>query len=455
MRLLVRGHLLEVPFEERQPAVGLAVGPVGAAVGGRGEVCAPAPHHRPQHLGGRVRRLDRRGVIHGALPDLVVGGRRRVDVAVGAVPEHGLVVQGVEPDPALGCGAVPGDEVVDPVGDEIGADGDGGVRRVVARDLRPARENAVAGVGAAPVGVAAGAALGLGLGAVLLHREAPADRTVPGDPADERHRQEHLAAGVQGLVDEHVGGRVVGQTLRVGIVFGDVQEEPVHGPVAGVGEPRVARGVIAAPAAHREAGRIELGRLAEADPVDERVDGPAVGGRIDTDGNGRGFGWRAGAFGDEDVVDIHRRLVATGTVLQAEAVHHAGRQAQVRERHPHVHPLSARQDAARQVIGQRRRARQRRAGVEGHGESLAAGGAAVDPEVERLVRVGCQAGVHVKVDARPAVGLERYGRPTGVDHRRLGQAARGPAPVLKAVAEPVVVDDAVCPTGGRNQTELR
>src|SRR5215218_7114615 len=80
--------------------MGGAVGPgeTAAAGGilGRSPEVAPAPGLGPEDLRARVAALDLRRRRQPLRPDLVVAGRRGMDVAVRAVPEHRLVVEVVE-----------------------------------------------------------------------------------------------------------------------------------------------------------------------------------------------------------------------------------------------------------------------------------------------------------------------------------------------------------------------
>ncbi len=283
MRGLVVVRLLQVPLQVMHPAVRREVGPaVGAAVQGGPEVRAPAPGHGPEDERGRVLGLDRRRVVHRPLPDLVVGQRRGMHVAVRRVPQVRLVVEGEEPRAAGGRRPDAPRDVRHPPRHEVRADLARGVVGIVAGDRRAVRMVAVARVGLAPRRKAGDRALGRLLRAVLGDREAPAPHAVDRRPADERHRNHGLAAGLKRLVDEHVGGGAVGE--RAGIRSGlDVVEEPVARVVRDVVLPGVARRRVAAPAPHRPLQIGGLRVVAEVHPVDERRDRVAVRPVIDGD----------------------------------------------------------------------------------------------------------------------------------------------------------------------------
>jgi hypothetical protein len=97
--LLVGAELLQVPGEQRDVAVGAAIGLQVEALGG---VLGREKQRRPAPLRGAgddrvgVGGADRGAVAERAVEQLVVGHRVGVDVAVGGVPEHGLVVEDVE-----------------------------------------------------------------------------------------------------------------------------------------------------------------------------------------------------------------------------------------------------------------------------------------------------------------------------------------------------------------------
>jgi len=72
---------------------------------------------------------------------------------------------------------------------------------------------------------------------------------------------------------------------------------------------------------------------------------------------------------------------------------------------------------------------------------LPAGGAAVHPQLERLVLARLQARAVVEVQGLPVVGLQGDGRHPPVPGDARAEAVRGPAPVREAVAQRVLVDD--------------
>ncbi len=251
MRGLVVVRLLQVPLQVVHAAVRREIGSaVGAAVQGRPEVGAPAPGHRPHHERARVLRLDRRRVVHRALPDLVVGQRRGVHVAVRRVPEVRLVVEGEEPRAARGRRPDAPRDVRHPAGHEVGPDLARGVVRIVAGDRRAVGMVAVARVGLTPRRESGDRALRRLLRTVLVDGESPAAHAVDRRPADERHGDDGLAAGLKRPVDEEVGGGAVGERAGVRSRL-DVVEEPVARVVRDVVLPGVARRAVAAPAAHR------------------------------------------------------------------------------------------------------------------------------------------------------------------------------------------------------------
>src|SRR5512136_2578277 len=96
------------------------------AVQGGVEVGAPAPKDRAKGLGGGIGGLDGGCISPGLVAQLVVRGWVGMHIPVGAVPQHGLIIQVVEHHSAAGGAAVRSREVVDPAGDESRGNGEAG-----------------------------------------------------------------------------------------------------------------------------------------------------------------------------------------------------------------------------------------------------------------------------------------------------------------------------------------
>ena len=261
--------------------MGGAVGADVAVVGGGEEVGAPAPIGGAEDQGRRILGLDRGRVVAGALPQLVVGELRGMDVLMRRVPERRLVVEGEEPDPARSRGPELRGDVLHPARDVGRVDRDRGVGGIVRGDAAVVGPDSVAGIRRAPGGAVARDALVAFLGPVFRDGVAPSLLAVAGRPPDRGHGEQHLAARGPGLGHEHVGGRAVRE--GGGATVHDVEEEPVARRVVGVELPGVAGDRVASPAAGRPAKPVGLGRAAEVRSVDQGGDGPPVGVRVDRD----------------------------------------------------------------------------------------------------------------------------------------------------------------------------
>ena len=166
--------------------MGGAIAAIEAVVGRRTEQVAIAPGNRAEYFCPGILCLDRTGVVHGALPDLVIGQRLRMDVPMGRIPQHRFVVECVVANAAVTRVAESLLQMGDPAGLRLRRGRVGGVERVIADDesagvavsglvLRRIA-GAVAGVGRAPgrrVGAKV-AAFGDQLRAILDDRVAPA-----------------------------------------------------------------------------------------------------------------------------------------------------------------------------------------------------------------------------------------------------------------------------------------
>ncbi len=245
LALLVRLHLPEIPGNEGGIAVGLVIRADAAAVQGGVEIGAPPPEDRPQGSGGGVRRLDRGGVPVGAVTHLVIGGRLGMDVAMGAVPEHRLIVQIVVGHTAVRGLAVLAGQMFDPARHEIRAYGSAGVGSRIAGDGGAVRIDPVAAVGVPRVhglllavsGNPETAAVGMVAGGVAS-----------GGPAEERHGHDRLRTGAPILIHEQIGSRSVLARVTVRNVF----KIPVHAGVVDVRLPVVAARGVPSPAPYRE-----------------------------------------------------------------------------------------------------------------------------------------------------------------------------------------------------------
>ena len=255
--------------------MGVAVGRGAAAlVHGRVVVGAPAPVARSDHVGRRVGGLDRLRRRQGLRPELALGQRVRVDVAVGAVPEVGLVVELVEADPSVRRRAVRRHQVAAPSARRSA--GPATVEVVAGSAVRRrAAVDAVAAVAVPVVEVVLGREDGLGEGA--------GEGVLAGESFD----TQPIIGTVTRLLECR---RAVGAHQRVeraAAARDDVLEVPVRPGVVGVVGVVVATRAVAAPAVDRHLERrTESGHLGgEVDPVDERADRVPAGGRVDREGH--------------------------------------------------------------------------------------------------------------------------------------------------------------------------
>ena len=122
VRLLIRLHLLQIPRHKSRVGVRDVIAADVAAVLCREEIGAPAPQNRAQRFGGRIGLFDSRRIGICFVAQLVVGGGQRMHVAMGAVPQHRLIVEIVEQDAAVGRRAVAAGQVIDPARNERRSD---------------------------------------------------------------------------------------------------------------------------------------------------------------------------------------------------------------------------------------------------------------------------------------------------------------------------------------------
>ena len=230
-----------------------------------------------------------------------------------------------------------------------GPDGDRGVERVVPGHERAAGADAVPRVGLAPEDPARRRALRLGLRAVLraprspttsarLFGVQPMSGTVRiGSPPAARVSARNRSAA-----------EPKGSALGVGVVLRDVHEEPVHPLVRRVVLPVVAGHRVPAPAPHGPLQLRGLRRRPEVHAEDLRVHRPPVERRVDRDRHrpaDRRRGRRPRARQEPDVVDVDRRLVPPGGILEPEPVPAPGRKARAPRTAPSPSPSSRRESS--------------------------------------------------------------------------------------------------------------
>ncbi len=264
----VVGAAMVVAIRQHAPSMRASVLLVVSAV----EVPAPAPLLRTDDQRRRIDRLDHRPEFDHPIPDPVQRHSSRADVAMGRVPQAGLVVENVVPQPAVRVRVPPVDQVLDPALLECGRRPYVGVVRIVAGDELAIRPHAIARIGE-PLPVVAG------LRAVLGNRETGELAAIgadPGHPVDRGHRQHRLGAGRFCVRDERVAA-FAGCRAPIG----DALVVPVVAAVVGVQLPVVARGVVSTLPVERGVEVVQLGGCRVGNAVDVGVDRTAV--RVDVD----------------------------------------------------------------------------------------------------------------------------------------------------------------------------
>ena len=218
--------------------MGLTIRTGSAAIGSGIEIGAPPPDNGAQRLCPGINGFDGGSVRVGSVTQLIIGDRIRMHVAMGAVPEHRLVIQIVEMNSAICC-----IHMIDPCRDEIGTDGATGIRRIIPAESCPIRMTTIATVGSPGINRL--------LWAILGNAEAAGIIPCFGGPTDQGDREQARRFGPLILLDETISRGTVGQRGRIGIIFRDIFEIPVTGMTGGVGLPVIACGPIPPPAADR------------------------------------------------------------------------------------------------------------------------------------------------------------------------------------------------------------
>ena len=260
---------LEVRRPEVDRPVRGAVGAVAAAVLREEEVGAPAPVARTAHQRRGVARDDRVGSRGAPGEERGAGWCGRLHVAVGAVPQRGLVVELVDHRrrPRGGARA------------QVRSHRRHVRRREgLARQRRcERRQGRAAGL---PVAAGRPPVVGGVLARERRRREAARDPVVLRHPADDRDGDRGARSRRCGGGDEGVQ-RAGAAGARLAALPAQVLEVPVVGGVVVVGAVVVARGGVAAPALQRQPGSSSERGRRERGAVDVGADGRARGAGVD------------------------------------------------------------------------------------------------------------------------------------------------------------------------------
>ena len=440
----VRFHPVKIPFDERLPAVRVAVLRIvpptaaGSPIFRRPKIRGPAIQHRSQCFRSRVGLFDCRRVLVGAVAQFIVRSRRRMHVAVCVIPKHRLVVEIVKFHAAVRGITVIGFEMRNPILHKLRRNRGACIGRLIVCDFVSVWGNAVAAIGHPRVGAL--------LRAVFGNTKAARRRARFGGPTNQRHCQNCFGVGAAVLFHKFVGRGTVRQRGRIRIGFGKIFKVPIHRVIGRIVLPIVTRRRVAAHAAHGQINFIRQRFVREIHAVNVLADGVSGRGCIHIERQSRNRRRRRRCARDQfDAVNIKRRLRRVLVTLHHNAVEccslHAQRAQRNREhapliRHRTTAQIRAQIDTARRVRGAA--ARRNR-----HGLSAAC--AAVNGKTQRGVSrcVHARARLH-QIQADPArIECHAYGFRACVHRRSIVEIALAPTPILKTVLQRVIINDII------------